>query len=303
MARDVRHGSVPKFSSFANFVASLPAEVAREEHSVLRPSWARLYRFSSQAALPDPAVPEVTIHLMTQGTVRYQADFAFGSFEGTKTPGQFDVVPPGTGGSFESDGAFDLLTLAVDWKRASAILRAATGREITDFGPLHARMETCPTVTELMLQMWRQTPDCPGARMFCEAAVTAILLRLLQLSDPGQTLPAPVRKGGLAPWQVKRVREYIEAELTRSLSVAELARICSLSPFHFARAFERSVGKPPYQYIIERRLARARRLMDETNEPLTEIAFRVGYAECSHLARAFKKAMGLSPSEYRRARQ
>lgn len=118
----------------------------------------------------------------------------------------------------------------------------------------------------------------------------------------GRTSLPEAPRGGLAAWQVKRVRDYVEADLTGVLTVGKLAELCRLSPFHFARAFHQSVGEPPHAYVTTRRLARARRLLEETDMSVTEIALDVGYAEPSHLARLFKRVHGVGPIAFRRAR-
>lgn len=118
--------------------------------------------------------------------------------------------------------------------------------------------------------------------------------------DDAQAPRAALAKGGLAPWQVKRVTDYVEADLTRQHTVTELAALCALSPFHFARAFHKSVGRPPHAYVTSRRVGAAERMLRSTTVPVTEIALAVGFKEASHLARAFRRAVGRSPSEYRR---
>ncbi len=109
-------------------------------------------------------------------------------------------------------------------------------------------------------------------------------------------------KGGLAGWQIKRALEALNADLSRSPSVAELAALCQLSPFHFSRAFRQSLGRPPHTYLIERRLEAAARLLIETRQPVTEIALALGYAETGHLSRAFRRMHGVGPAEFRRRR-
>jgi AraC family transcriptional regulator len=96
------------------------------------------------------------------------------------------------------------------------------------------------------------------------------------------------------------VTEHIETHLDRPLTIGELADLCSLSPFHFARAFRRSVGKPPHAFVTERRIAAAERLIRGTDASITQIALEVGYGAASHFARAFRQAKGVSPSGLRR---
>jgi AraC-like DNA-binding protein len=114
--------------------------------------------------------------------------------------------------------------------------------------------------------------------------------------------PAEVRRQGLAPWQVRRVLAYIDANLDTSLKNKDLAAIAHLSPFHFNVAFRNSVGASPHEYIIRRRMERAQGLMLSTEKPLSENAAECGLADQAHLTRLFHRIVGESPAAWRRAR-
>jgi AraC family transcriptional regulator len=113
--------------------------------------------------------------------------------------------------------------------------------------------------------------------------------------------PEPVR-GGLAPWQIRKVTSHIEANLDRSIKNEELAALVRLNPSHFGRAFRNSLGEPPHEYVIRRRVERAQGLMLSTDASLSEIALDCGLADQSHLTRLFRRFAGESPRAWRRAR-
>jgi AraC-like DNA-binding protein len=108
---------------------------------------------------------------------------------------------------------------------------------------------------------------------------------------------APVQ-GGLSSWQQKKLADFIEANLAEDVSLAQMAGLVGLSPYHFARAFKQSFGVPPHRYHVRRRMARAKALLAERS--VTEVALAVGFAETSSFSTAFRKTTGLAPSEYRR---
>jgi transcriptional regulator of acetoin/glycerol metabolism len=110
-------------------------------------------------------------------------------------------------------------------------------------------------------------------------------------------------RGGLPPVALRRVQEYIESHLAERLSVERLAAVAGLSTFHFARAFKQSQGTTPHDYLLDRRIARAQALLDETNTSLSQIALVSGFADQSHLARHFRRRVGVAPSWYRRLQQ
>jgi len=92
-------------------------------------------------------------------------------------------------------------------------------------------------------------------------------------------------------------REYIEEHCARSISLSELSRTVGLSPFHFARAFEKEIGLPPHAYLEAVRIRKARELLDR-GEPIVEAGLRLGYSDQSHFTNRFKRALGITPGQY-----
>jgi AraC family transcriptional regulator len=107
-------------------------------------------------------------------------------------------------------------------------------------------------------------------------------------------------RGGLAPWQAKRVVAYIESNISLNIRVADLAGIVQLSICHFSRAFRESFGQPPFAYVTVRRIRRAQVIMLNTREPLSQVALDCGMCDQSHFTRVFRKVVGISPSLWRR---
>ena len=109
-------------------------------------------------------------------------------------------------------------------------------------------------------------------------------------------------RGGLSPWQIRKVTSHVEAHLGRPIRNDDLASLVRLNPSHFGRAFRNSFGEPPHEYVIRRRVERAQGLMLSTDAPLSEIALDCGLADQSHLTRLFRRIAGESPRAWRRAR-
>jgi transcriptional regulator GlxA family with amidase domain len=114
--------------------------------------------------------------------------------------------------------------------------------------------------------------------------------------------PTTTRIGGLAPWQVRRVLAYVDANLDKPIRNSDLADIARLSPFHFNVSFRQSVGNSPHEYVIRRRIERAQGLMLSTDASLSEIAVNCGHADQAHFTRLFRRVVGESPGAWRRAR-
>jgi AraC family transcriptional regulator len=111
---------------------------------------------------------------------------------------------------------------------------------------------------------------------------------------------APRHSGGLGR-RLKAVVDYIEANLSRPITLRELAGLAGVSARHFERAFRQSLELPPHAYVLGRRVSVARDLLlGQTALTTEQIAKRVGFSSASHLASAFRRREGCSPTNFRR---
>jgi AraC family transcriptional regulator len=154
------------------------------------------------------------------------------------------------------------------------------------------------TVGKLAAQL-RQQP-CRSQRAYVEALGIALAHELARLHDGGAPAANGLR-GGLPPWQQSKLRQYVEEHLADEVSLASLAALVQLSPYHFARAFKQSFGVPPHRYLTDRRIERAKRLLAHRQLAVTEIALEVGFGEASSFTAAFRKSTGETPTDYRRS--
>jgi AraC family transcriptional regulator len=105
--------------------------------------------------------------------------------------------------------------------------------------------------------------------------------------------------GGLSPYKLRRTTAYIKAHLAQELSLAQLAAVGETSPAHFARLFKHATGLAPHQYVIACRMEQAKRLLAETDLPLSEIALEVGCTDHSHFSALFRVHVAMTPTAYR----
>jgi AraC family transcriptional regulator len=141
----------------------------------------------------------------------------------------------------------------------------------------------------------------PGSmqRQYAEALGVVLTHELVRIN--GDTAPrGTVSRGGLACWQQKRVAAYIEEHVADDITLATLAELARLSPYHFSRSFKRSFGMPPHKYHATRRIQRAKQLLANRELPVTAIALDVGFSETSTFTAAFHRLTGQTPSSYRR---
>lgn len=122
----------------------------------------------------------------------------------------------------------------------------------------------------------------------------------LAVTYGGMKPPNSMNRGGLAPWQRRRALELLSERLAEGVRLDTLSEACSLSSSAFLRAFRKTMGLAPHQWLLERRVERARDLIREGDLPLSEIALSTGFSDQSHLTRAFSRRMGVSPGAWRR---
>jgi AraC-like DNA-binding protein len=146
---------------------------------------------------------------------------------------------------------------------------------------------------------------CAGtapSRLEMEARALLLVDHLLHRHDmlPGRR---PTPRPALAAAQLRRAQEVLEAHLDRDISLSQVAAAVGVSPSHLARGFRLATGLPPHQWLVARRLERARNLLQEGRLSLAEVALRCGFADQSHLTHAFRRAHGVPPGQWRRLRR
>jgi AraC family transcriptional regulator len=140
-------------------------------------------------------------------------------------------------------------------------------------------------------------PD-PSTQLYGDGLIAAIVARLFADS------PESSADGkGLAPWQLRRIVEYLNAHLPQRIDLANLAALADLSQSHFSRAFKASTGMAPYRWQLDARIRRAQALLIDTRASLDQVAEATGFADAVHFGRTFRKLTGATPAAWRRDRK
>jgi AraC family transcriptional regulator len=139
----------------------------------------------------------------------------------------------------------------------------------------------------------------PSSRQYVEALSVVLVHELIRLEQAASRAARPLR-GGLPMRQQKRLAEFIDEHLAEDISLVTLAGLVDLSLYHFARAFKQSFGVPPHRYHMDRRMDRAKNLLRRSAFSVTQIGNQIGFHEASSFTRAYRKFVGVTPSEYRR---
>lgn len=141
-----------------------------------------------------------------------------------------------------------------------------------------------------------------GGELYAESLATMLALHLLRNhSSLGSGSRRKVGgEDGFSKRALEQATEYINDNLPRKLTLAEIAGVAHMSPDHFARSFKTATGLSPHQYVIHQRIERAKTLLSYTDLTVAEIAAAVGFSNPSHLAHHVRRLLGVSPGALRR---
>jgi AraC family transcriptional regulator len=228
-------------------------------------------------------------------------------YEGVKrnvppSAGSISLMPASTPARVRSSGCKDELHIFLE--------PGLVGRVAADeFGLDPARL-TVPPLDGLDLPQLRSAMSAVGAeltaggaggRLAAESLANVLAVNLIRhVSAPRQ--PPPRRNGTLPRARLRAVVEYIEEHLDAGPTLEQLAAIARVSPNYFAWQFNRATGLPPHQYVIARRVERAKQLLQTDSEfSLAEVAAHAGFSDQSQFSHHFKRLVGVTPGQFRRA--
>jgi AraC-like DNA-binding protein len=136
--------------------------------------------------------------------------------------------------------------------------------------------------------------------LYGDSLALAMVIDVLRLARRAKQQEA---RTGLAPWQLRRVKEFMQAHLSDGVTLHDLASLTGLSLGHFSRAFKASTGLPPHRWLIRARIAMAQHLLLNSERTVSEIALSTGFSEQSHLTRVFSSILGMGPAAWRRSQR
>jgi AraC family transcriptional regulator len=155
-----------------------------------------------------------------------------------------------------------------------------------------------PRLVHQLIRLWHElADDAPASRLFADHVMRMLLETLARRT--GSRVPPRQGRERLSNHTLRRLRDYVETSLADDLDVPMMADVVRLSPAHFARAFAATVGMTPFRYVMTRRLARARELLERTQRSALDIALDVGFKTPSHFTSRFRREFGVTPRAIR----
>lgn len=227
------------------------------------------------------------------------------------TVGLVLTAQPGHWGAYASDVARELPLLPgsgwifpagldgrCSWKGPQAIINVSLPRalfaeegveEIEDFtvGTLD------PLAAELVFALHAAPDDAPA--LYRESLSVTLALHLARGNLFADRVAARDRR-------ILRALAFIEAHLAEDLALHTLAAVAAVSPYHFLRLFKAETGATPHAYVMQRRMMRARQMIETTRMPIADIAWSLGYRDASRFSALFRRHVGTAPASLRRAR-
>jgi AraC family transcriptional regulator len=252
---------------------------------------------------PHEIEPTLTKHLLiaplTEGS-RQVYKFCGAEHDGVFPVGSFWLLPAGEPGFFRWGSSTDeLVSFIIEPK---LLAKTALELECPNFDRLELQpivLQADPTLHALALQFKQEIHNNTlGGECYSESLANLFNIHLLR----HYCTSTPILRsynGGLSSRRLQQTIDYIQAHLDTKLSLDTLATELNLSVYHFCELFTRSMGIPPYKYVLQQRVERAKQLLNRSAQSIGDIALDCGFANQSHLNRHFIKLAGISPKKYR----
>lgn len=153
-----------------------------------------------------------------------------------------------------------------------------------------------PFLFEIASKLTSVCNDSFSEAIYAESLGVACIVHLAKQYRASEQAHFP--KGRLNPYQLKQVVDFAHSYMQFNIGLHEMAGLVHLSPYHFGRLFKQTVGKSPYQFILQLKIDCAKKLIKQNNGPISEIAYQLNFSDQSHFSNAFRKATGISPRQY-----
>jgi AraC-like DNA-binding protein len=220
--------------------------------------------------------------------------------DGVTTPGTVHVTEPAVPVRCLFRGPYDVLHLHVPNRLVAECARDMTGHPVPEL--CSKRVPSKDITVDSLGRALLEADRVGGSfgQLYADCISIAIVARLLASANRAATSERP-KVGELARWRLKRAIDYIEAQLDKPVSLADVASSAGLTRMHFAAQFRAATGLRPHEYLLRRRIERAQEMLVGTTMPLVDVALSVGFQTQAHFTSVFKRYAGQPPRAWREA--
>jgi AraC family transcriptional regulator len=241
--------------------------------------------------------PDNFLHIVLRGIVGFEVNTKGRNLRFTSRPGTIFLLPRGTVDEVVWHGDTQRVAVAIQPRLLTDAVEEVTGGreiELTEHWDLIDR-HISAIVMELTADL---EDDTPAGAMYGESLANSLAVYLVK-RYAARPLTVEVCKGGLPPYRLKQVLDFIGDRLKDNISLSQLAAVAGMSPHYFSQLFKQSTGHTPHSYILFQRIEHAKRQLRDPRISIIDAGIGAGFPNPSHFARAFRKFVGTTPSNFR----
>lgn len=258
----------------------------------------RLYSFHARRTDVPPLRDVALIAWQTDaeialrcGTIRAEAQMR---------PWDFSILRPGFESRWQWNTGFKATVLYLSGQKLARIAADAFDHDVDDVVIRESFQLQDRVIQHGIASLAAElVNDSIGGALYSDALVTQLCIHLLR-HHAETRLREPRRIGALSSAQARRLTEFIDDNIGSELSLEALSAVTGMSQFHFARLFRKRFGTPPHAYVQQRRLARARKLVEQGDMALKEIVCTLGFYDQSHMTKLFRRFFDITPTDLRK---
>ncbi len=265
--------------------ALLPKGVLFEQHRIRSEQMAAIRRSNTQ----------VDFHLGPPMPIEWRTAPEEPWQKSATCVGSVTVTPAGSPYNVRWEGERELLIFWLDLPSCRRHLPEMLPR--SDFSVRAVTNADDPQLAHLARAFQaEEQAGCPTGRIFADSMAAAFVATFI---DHYVQMPEVQDRAGLSPARLRTLINHIQEHLDGDLSVAALAEFARSSPFHFSRQFKHSTGLTPHQFVLQRRLDKAKRLLENDSLAIAEVAYAVGFPSQAHFTSVFRRHLGQTPKAWR----
>jgi len=256
------------------------------------------YRFDGlrcwEMMLPPVDRHFIAVHLLKPCEIR--THWGGSTRRGHSSPGNAMLMAAGQDSAWACPTAIDELLMFLDPAIIDEAAHEICGHKV---GLIEGVGIVDPTITDIARQVLDELEQPGlGTRLFADVAARALALAIVRRHSTasGRNVSPRVE---MTARQLRLATDFIETRIDEELTLENISAVADMSPFRFARAFRKATGQSPRQYVIARRIERAKQLLRSTDKDIAEIANHVGFATQSHFTTIFGRRCGTTPRRYR----
>ena len=251
---------------------------------------------AGRGVTPPLPAPRVAVHMGR--SIYMRCERAGLKHHGWDVHGDIHIVPAGTPAIWEPDGPDTALIVTMDPHLLERTIEGF-GLNAKPVELLNRFQVRDPQIEHICWALKSELEaGYPTGRIFFDSLTTALAAALVQRHSSYAAIPFPSNKS-MSGCRFRNAVSYIEDNLGKDLSLAEIADVVGLSVSHLKTTFRQMTGVPVHQYVIQRRVERAAALLSQGTLSVREVARQAGFAHQSHMAKHMRRVLGHSPKAFR----